>query len=255
MNWRIAHVAIIMSINHPKIPFKHQLRILLQKFVYIFPSKNTLRFLFEIENILYYLEGQLAIDYGQGLHPKHRLTHYHQFFTSRIRAGESVLDIGCGIGALAYDIAQDSQALVVGIDINPQNITTASQRFSHPHIHYLVGDVLQDLPSQSFDVIVLSNVLEHLSERSKFISSVQHKTGAKRMLIRVPLFERDWRVPLKHELGVEWRLDPTHQIEYTLESFQEEMTAAHQVVQHLEVRWGEIWAETYPIEMNNTTQA
>jgi len=238
-----------------KKTFQRKTRIFVLHILRFFPPRKVLRSLFRFENSLYYLEGQLAIDYGQGLHPKHRLTHYHQFFTSRIRAGESVLDIGCGIGALAYDIAQDSQALVVGIDINPQNITTASQRFSHPHIHYLVGDVLQDLPSQSFDVIVLSNVLEHLSERSKFISSVQHKTGAKRMLIRVPLFERDWRVPLKHELGVEWRLDPTHQIEYTLESFQEEMTAAHQVVQHLEVRWGEIWAETYPIEMNNTTQA
>jgi len=30
-------------------------------------------------------------------------------------------------------------------------------------------------------------------------------------------------VPLKQELKVEWRLDPTHEVEYSLESFQEEI--------------------------------
>ena len=64
-----------------------------------------------------------------------------------------------------------------------------------------------------------------------------------RFLIRVPVFERDWRVPLKRELGVEWRLDPTHETEYTLESFEKEMAAAGLRITYQEVRWGEIWAE------------
>jgi hypothetical protein len=67
-----------------------------------------------------------------------------------------------------------------------------------------------------------------------------------RFLIRVPLFERDWRVPVKQELGVEWRLDPTHETEYTQESFAEEMKQARLTVTHQEIRWGEIWAEARP---------
>jgi len=67
------------------------------------------------------------------------------------------------------------------------------------------------------------------------------------MLIRVPLFERDWRVPLKRELGVEWRLDSTHMTEYTLESFAEEIAGAGLSIIHQEVRWGEIWAEVRPL--------
>ena len=66
------------------------------------------------------------------------------------------------------------------------------------------------------------------------------------ILIRVPLFERDWRVPLKQELGVEWRLDPTHEIEYTIESFAEEIAEAGLTVSLQEIRWGEIWAEVSP---------
>jgi hypothetical protein len=75
---------------------------------------------------------------------------------------------------------------------------------------------------------------------------VQESVHPERILIRVPLFERDWRVPLKKELGVEWRLDDTHETEYTLESFASEMQEAGLAVKHLEVRWGEIWVELFP---------
>ena len=49
--------------------------------------------------------------------------------------------------------------------------------------------------------------------------------------------------PSADELGVEWRLDQTHETEYTLESFAEEMAAAGLHITHQQVRWGEIWAE------------
>ena len=86
-------------------------------------------------------------------------------------------------------------------------------------------------------------MLEHLSKHSIFLSKVWNKVNPKRMLIRVPLFERDWRVPLKKELGVEWRLDPTHEAEYTIESWAQEIEEAGLTVAHQEIRWSEIWAE------------
>ncbi|MBP1691228.1 MAG: glycosyl transferase, family 2, partial [Bacteroidetes bacterium] len=47
-------------------------------------------------------------------------------------------------------------------------------------------------------------------------------------------------------LNVEYRLDPTHETEYTLETFAAEMKEAGLLVKHQEVRWGEIWAECIP---------
>ena len=60
------------------------------------------------------------------------------------------------------------------------------------------------------------------------------------------MFNRDWRVPLKKELGLPYLLDDTHFTEYTQESFEQEMTSSGLSVVHLEVRWAEIWAEVVP---------
>ena len=210
------------------------------------PTRDGLRFLFWIDSALYPTMGQLAIKYGDGTHAKHRLTNYHDFFVTRISASDRVLDIGCGIGAVAYDIAKRSGAYVLGVDISEDNLAIARDRYSHSNVRSIQGDVLKVLPNESFDVVVLSNVLEHLPGRTEFLQRVQSATKASRFLIRVPLFERDWRVPLKQELGIEYRLDDTHEIEYTLESFAQEMSDAGLNPYYQEVRWGEIWAEVRP---------
>jgi 2-polyprenyl-3-methyl-5-hydroxy-6-metoxy-1,4-benzoquinol methylase len=210
------------------------------------PADEALRFLFRLDAEFYALQGQKAIEYGNGIHTKHRHLQYHDFFVSRIHPEERVLDVGCGIGAVAYDVAEKAGAFVVGIDLNPKNIAQASQRYRHPRCRFMTGDALKTLPGEHFDVIILSNVLEHLPDRSSFLKQVNALLKPSRILIRVPLYERDWRVPLKNELKVEWRLDPTHEVEYTLEGFREEVTAAGLRITHQEVRWGEVWAEVVP---------
>lgn len=209
------------------------------------PAVKALKFLFKLDTMLYHLQGQTAIAYDSGIHPKHRLMNYHDFFIERITGDDRVLDIGCGIGAVAYDVAKDTGASVLGIDINTGNIKTAKERYRHPGLEFRMGDALEALPNETYSLVILSNVLEHLPGRPAFLRRVQDTIKPDRFLIRVPLFERDWRVPLKKEVGVEWRLDDTHEIEYTLESFASEMQEAGLIVKHLEVRWGEIWAELF----------
>jgi glycosyltransferase involved in cell wall biosynthesis/2-polyprenyl-3-methyl-5-hydroxy-6-metoxy-1,4-benzoquinol methylase len=207
------------------------------------PPAEALRFLFRLDAGFYALQGAQAVRYGGGTHPKHRHMRYHDFFVARVRPGEKVLDIGCGIGAVAYDVAEKARATVIGIDLSRTNIAQARRLYAHPRVHYCVGDALQAVPGGTFDVVILSNVLEHLPGRPDFLRRVQAVAKPARFLIRVPLFERDWRVPLKRELGVEWRLDDTHETEYTLESFAEEAEAAGLRITHQEVHWGEVWAE------------
>ena len=208
------------------------------------PPAEALRLLFDIESRLYRLEGQAAIRYGNGVHTKHKHLKYHDFFTQRIEPGSRVLDVGCGIGALAYDIAtQVADASVYGIDINARNIETARSRYAAQNIEFVCGNALCDLPEQMFDVIALSNVLEHIEQRVEFLQGLQERYHPKKFLIREPIFERDWRIPLQAELGIDYRLDPTHHIEYRQHEFAEEMEQAGLEICHRQINWGEIWAE------------
>src|SRR5688572_4403729 len=95
------------------------------------PADEALRLLFRLQAALYPTLGRKAVEYGGGTHTKHRHTRYHDFFTSRVRTGERVLDIGCGMGAVAFDMAERSGAWVVAVDLSADNIETARKRFPH----------------------------------------------------------------------------------------------------------------------------
>ena len=209
------------------------------------PPVTLVRWLCRLDNAVYRALSLASIEYGGGLHAKHRLTRYHEFFVTRVAVGERVLDIGCGNGALAADLARESKAVVTGIDQNGASIRAARATHAGASIMFTHGDARR-LPPGAFDVVILSNVLEHLDDRVGFLRDTVARTGAARVLVRVPLFERDWRVPLKRELGVDYRLDPTHCIEYTQEEFEAEMAAAGFAVDERQVRWGEIWAVCRP---------
>ncbi len=115
--------------------------------------------------------------------------------------------------------------------------------FELPNLSFQHGDALKDLPSDAFDVIVFSNVLEHIDHRVDFLKTAQTRLNPKRWLIRVPVFDRHWKVPLRKELGLYYFNDPTHYIEYTRELFYGELEQAGFEIQEYSTQWGEIWAE------------
>jgi 2-polyprenyl-3-methyl-5-hydroxy-6-metoxy-1,4-benzoquinol methylase len=208
------------------------------------PAVEALSFVLQIDNLLYQLIGEQAVRYGNGIHPKHYHTNYHTFFISRISPGSQVLDVGCGNGFLAYEIAtQIPRSKVFAIDISARAIKKATDSFRGDNLKFIRGDALKEMPDQAVDVVVLSNVLEHLEQRVLFLKTLAQRYHPQKFLIRVPLFERDWRVPLKKELGIEYRLDRTHQIEYRVGEFFEEISKAGLAMVFSQIKWGEIWAE------------
>lgn len=67
------------------------------------------------------------------------------------------------------------------------------------------------------------------------------------------MYERDWRVPLMKELGVDYRLDATHCIEHTKEQLDSEIGRVGLVILEAQHRWGEIWAHAVPQESKTST--
>jgi SAM-dependent methyltransferase len=183
-----------------------------------------------------------AIAYEGGVHPKHRLTRYHDFFVDRVRPGERVLDIGSGKGELAHDLVVRAGASVLGVDHDPSHLAFARAQFAHEQLEFRSGDVLEELPHGHFDVVVMSNVLEHLGPRVEFLRRVSTSATPRALLIRVPLYQRDWTVALKAEVGLPSYWDPDHETEYDESSFRKELGEAGYDVPELLVRWGEIWA-------------
>jgi SAM-dependent methyltransferase len=210
------------------------------------PPADGIRELLMLDDHLQRRVDVLAIDLDGGIHAKHRLTGYHEFFVNRIGADDRVLDVGCGKGELAYDLAIRTHAQVTGLDFEPVKLEFARARFEAPGLEFVDGDVLDWEPPQPYDVVVLSNVLEHIAPRVELLRRLQEGTGARRFLIRVPSIERDWLVPLKREVGLDAYGDPTHETEYTVDQLHAEIESAGLTVADLVQRWGELWAEARP---------
>ena len=202
-------------------------------------TRLILRMLMHLDNFCYKNISQFGTIAEGGIHPKHRLMNYHQFFVDNVDPQDTVLDIGCGNGFLTYDVAEKARS-VTAIDLNEANIEFARKNFSRDNIKYICGDAAEFNFGERVDVIILSNLLEHLENRHDFLRKI--KALADKFLIRVPMLNRDWLTYYKRQLGVEHRLDLTHKIEYTMESFQQELEKAGMRVERASIQFGEIWA-------------
>ncbi len=233
---------LLKVIPFPPTAVRWLIRLCLAIIVGKTPEK-ALTTLFLIENDLSTMIDRAAIQYGQGVHIKQELMGYHDFFIDRIKPGEKVLDIGCGNGALSNDMVQKSKAIVTGIDRVQKNIDNCRSLYHHPSLRFIYIDATRYLPDSDFDVIVMSNVLEHIENRRLFIINLLEKYQPSRLLIRVPMINRSWYAPMRKKLGLPYFSDNTHFIEYTVEVFMGEMEEFGLKICHYQINWGEIWAE------------
>jgi SAM-dependent methyltransferase len=222
-------------------------------------KRQALARLFAIQDDLEHVVNERALAYGSGEHPKHSLTRYHDFFVDRISDADRVLDVGCGYGAVARSIARARPgAKVLGVDYDKPRLAAAQKADNPPNLSFVEADATKRLPPGPWDVVVLSNVLEHIADRPGFLKAVIAATGASRFLIRVPLFERDWKLPMRRAVGANFYSDPDHKIEPTREEFRGDVEAAGLQIEEMVTLWGEIWSAlrvSVPMQSENRKQA
>ena len=211
------------------------------------PPRESIRWFLGIYDSVEKAINHQCLRWGNGVHIKHELMEgIHSFFYERIPEGASVLDVGCGYGAVAYSIVTHVPAHVTGTDMNEKQIAFARQRFIHPNLRFELGDATKDLPVEPVDVVVLSSVIEHIPTRVELLKKLIDRYDPKLFLIRVPMFERHFFAALKRELGLFPYTDATHVIEYSPASFVSEMDQTGLHVRYMEIKWGDIWAECVP---------
>jgi 2-polyprenyl-6-hydroxyphenyl methylase/3-demethylubiquinone-9 3-methyltransferase len=109
--------------------------------------------------------------------PLHRLNPVRaDYVASRVRlAGAQVLDVGCGGGLLAEELAHRG-ATVTAIDMAPAMIQTAQLHAAESGlaIDYRVEDALDLAARQphAFDVICCMEMLEHVAEPAAFLKTL-----------------------------------------------------------------------------------
>ena len=97
--------------------------------------------------------------FGTGDHPTTRMC--LAALEDYVGSDSSVLDLGCGSGILAIGAAKLSAREIVGIDIEPVSVEVAktnSEINGTTEIEWRVGDVLDELPGKTWDVVV-SNII------------------------------------------------------------------------------------------------
>lgn len=207
-------------------------------------AAKGLKNLFAIQDDLEHVVNERGLVYGQGEHPKHRLTRYHDFFVERVTNEDMILDVGCGYGAVARSIAYARpDATVVGVDYDKGRLAQARGSDNPSNLSFVETDATKSVPEGRWSVVVLSNVLEHIVDRPGFLEALIATTGANKFLIRVPHFERDWKMPARRELGVYYYSDDDHKIEHTRAEFFAEVEEAGLEVEELITMWGEIWSK------------
>lgn len=112
----------------------------------------------------------------------------------RLESGQRLLDVGCGLGDAAVELASalDARGEVVGIDASAAMISVAAQRArsAGSRVRFVVGDALAlDEPDGSFDVVRSERTLQWLSDPERAVAEMVRVVRPHGL---VSLIDTDW---------------------------------------------------------------
>lgn len=86
-----------------------------------------------------------------------------------LQPGMTVLDIGCGFGAMAYYLADVHGVSVVGVTLSPSQVELAHAQFAHPRVDIRIQDyrdVEAEFGPAAFDRVYSIGMFEHVGHKN-----------------------------------------------------------------------------------------
>jgi SAM-dependent methyltransferase len=120
-----------------------------------------------------------------------RLDMVKSFIKGQDFRDKRVLDVGCGIGDLAFFLAERG-ANVIGVELDAKKVAIAkdiAQRWGFNQLHFLTGDVTQldQMNLGQFDAIFCLALLEHIQDDIALLQQMQSMLKADGLfLLEVP---------------------------------------------------------------------
>jgi 2-polyprenyl-6-hydroxyphenyl methylase / 3-demethylubiquinone-9 3-methyltransferase len=113
-----------------------------------------------------------------------------RFLLAHVSAGERVLDVGCGEGRFAAELA-DAGARVVGVDVAEEPLRRARARHPELDLRLLAGEGPWELEDAGFDVVWAGEVIEHVADTAAWLSEVRRvlRSGGS-LLVSTPAYPR-----------------------------------------------------------------
>ena len=119
------------------------------------------------------------------------------FILTHLKPGMSILDCGCGPGAITFGLAEAvAPGRVQGVDIEPAMVEQATRLAAEEgvqNVEFRVGDIY-DLPFEDgeFDVVFSHSVTEHLSDPVRAMRELRRvtKSGGLAAIVKT-----DWTFP------------------------------------------------------------
>jgi len=118
---------------------------------------------------------------------------------------QTILEIGCGDGALLARLAQAGSA-VAGVDLDATAVELANRMFAHRGLRGEFFTDLRAVEHRRFDAVVLAEVIEHLDDAEAMLVRVVDLLSVQgRLVLTTPirLLERPLDVHHRHEFWPE----------------------------------------------------
>ena len=87
-----------------------------------------------------------------------------------VHEGSRVLDVACGTGVLIADYLRRGVASVTAVDISPEMIRIAREKFPQENVRFVCGDAESAPLGENFDAIVVYNAFPHFPDPERLVA-------------------------------------------------------------------------------------